>query len=208
MLAVEVGEQRHGVLRAVFVDGRVGVGADHQRHEGGVADDEHHQRESADGEDRLVTLVAVPNAPADDGGDQQEEEEHARVERQVQGVDKEEVELAGEVDHLRHHTPEDEAEKRDRNNQRQGDAPFGFGSQCTVLSAENQQRGGDEKPDEDHPQRGAEDAERERQQREREHRAPMGGLGRQAVVDDEPDGRQGQQVQQVYADGKTYQIGD
>ena len=208
LLAVEVGEQRDGVLGAVLVDGGVGVGADHEGHEGGVADDEHQQREGADGEDGLVALMAVPDAPADDGGDEQEEEDHTRVEGHVEGVDEEEVELAGEVDHLGHDTPEDEAEQRDRQEERQGDAPFGLGGQRSLLAAVDEQRGGDEEPDQDHPHRGAEDAERERHKGEGEHGTGMGGLGRETVVDDEPDGREGQQVQEVHADGEAYEVGN
>ena len=121
--------------------------------------------------------MAVPDAPADDGGDEQEEEDHTRVEGHVEGVDEEEVELTGEVDHLGHDTPEDEAEQRDRHEERQGDAPFGLGGQRPLLAAVDEQRGGDEEPDQDHPHRGAEDAEREGHKGEGEHGTGVGGLG-------------------------------
>ena len=126
----------------------------------------------------------------------------------MQAVDKEKVKLAGQVHHLRDYAPQNETQQHHGSTQGEKHAPLGLRLESPFLGTKHEERDGDENPNQEHPQRRAEEGKEKGDNGEGEHSTHTSGFFGKFIINNQHHGRQGQQVQQVDTDGKACQIGD
>ena len=123
-------------------------------------------------------------------------------------VDSDSLEDAREVDHIGDDEIEHQCQQHKRTHQGEKDAPVGERVEGAFLGAINSERKGHQKPDGEHGCHGEEESSKCRDDIDGEQNPCIVSLFAQFEVNNQRHGRDGQQVQQVNSDGKTYQIGD
>ena len=139
LVAVEVGEQRHRIVRVVFVQRRVGVGADHQDEEGGVADQDEGEAEGQHVQQPFAVLFGIDHPPDNQSGDQYKEDNGAGGERGVEPIDENALEGAGQLHDPWHNAPQDQC-NHDKREQQCIDNPLGGG--FVFAEIDHQHHGG------------------------------------------------------------------
>ena len=161
LLAVEVPDEGEGIVRLVLVGRRQDAGTDDHDAEDRESDHDGRQAEQDRVPQDLAFVQGLEQAPEAQRQDRHQEEGGTAVDRQMKGIDEEQVEVGGQFRKIRDQEEEEEADDDGGQQENAGELP--------------------------------------------ERIFPVFFL---PVIIKENDGRDGQEVQQVHADGKTHQEGD
>ena len=110
LLTSQICTHGYGILGGVLVEGSVCVGTNHQKEECRIANDKHQESEDGGVDNRSVLLLGrgIPKAPYNQSREQQEEDYRTCVERQMQCIDKEDVESGIDIHYAGDDAPQNQ----------------------------------------------------------------------------------------------------